>query len=167
MIQRKTQNPAYWGEEFTITPDDLQYLSTVLVEDELPRSAEDLGRALILDRCRQEEALIERAMSRGTPYQPKRSYKVGEQVVFPALSFRAAKVVGVRPGHNPEYGSFQVQAVAPEMIDQQMLAAAIVLPVVGPADVAAFSPDLLRLLQTTVNEISGFTVFNGVTSPGA
>ena len=108
LIQRKTQNPAYWGEEFTITPDDLQNLSTVLVEDELPRSAEDLGRALILDRCRQEEALIERAMSRGTPYQPKRGYKVGEQVVFPALGFRAAEVVGVRPGHNPEYGSFQV-----------------------------------------------------------
>ena len=108
MIRRKTQNPAYWGDEFTITPDDLQYLSTVLVEDELPRSAEELGRALILYRCRQEEALIERAMSRGTPYQPKRSYEIGEQVVFPALGYLAAKVIGVRAGHNPEYGQFQV-----------------------------------------------------------
>jgi len=108
LIQRKTQPPAYWGDEFTVTPDDLQYLSTLLVEDELPRSAEELGRALVLHRCREEEALIERALSEGTLYQPKRSYEVGERVVFPALGYRVGKVVGVRPGHNPEYTSFQV-----------------------------------------------------------
>ena len=108
MIQRKTQNPAYWGDEFTIAPEDLQYLSTALVEDELPRSAEELGRLLVLHRCRQEEALIERAISKGTPYQPKNSYQSGEVVIFPALSYRAAEVVGVRPGNNPEYGPFQV-----------------------------------------------------------
>jgi hypothetical protein len=108
LIQRKTQNPAYWGDEFTITPEDLQYLSTLLVEEELPRSAEELGRALVLHRCRQEEALIERAMSQGTPYKPKGRYEIGERVVFPALGYRAAEVVGVRDGHNPEYGPFRV-----------------------------------------------------------
>lgn len=108
MIQHKTQSPAYWGDEFRVTPEDLQHLSTLLVEEELPRSAEELGRALVLHRCRQEEALIERALSKGTPYQPKRSYEIGEQVVFPALGYRAAEVVGSRPGHNPEYGTFQV-----------------------------------------------------------
>ena len=108
MIQRETLNPTYWGDEFTVTPDDIQYLSTLLVEEELPRSAEKLGRALVLYRCRQEEALIERALSKGTPYQPKNSYEIGERAVFPALGYRVAEVVGVRPGHNPEYGSFQV-----------------------------------------------------------
>ena len=101
MIQRKTQDPTYWSDEFTITPDDSQYLSTLLVEDELPRSAEKLGQALILHRCQQEEALIERVMSKGTPYQPKRSYEIGEQAVFPALDYRVGEVVCVRPGHNP------------------------------------------------------------------
>lgn len=108
MIQRKTQRPDYWGDEFVITPDDLQYLSTLLVEDELPRSAAELGHMLILYRCQQEGALIERAMSRGTPYQPKRAYEEGEEVVFPVLDYRLGKVVGTRPGHNPEYGAFQV-----------------------------------------------------------
>ncbi len=108
MIQRKTQNPVYWGNEFTVSPDDLQHLSTLLVENELPRSADELGQALILHRCRQEETLIERAMSKGTPYQPKHSYEIGTQVVFPALDYRVGEVIGVRPGHNPEYGSFQV-----------------------------------------------------------
>jgi len=108
LIQRKTQTSDYWGNEFTITPDDLQYLSTLLVEDELPRSAVELGDALVLYRCQQEEALIERAMSQGTPYQPQRSYEENEQVVFPALGYRVGKVIGIRPGSNPEYGAFQV-----------------------------------------------------------
>ncbi len=123
LIQRKTQDPAYWGDEFTVTPDDLQYLSTLLVEDELPRSAEELGRALVLYRCRQEEALIEQALSRGTPYQPKRTYEVGEQVVFPVLGYRVGKVVGVRPGHNPEYDPFQVIKVEFEDGQRQEFAA--------------------------------------------
>jgi hypothetical protein len=108
LIQRKTQSPEYWGEEFTIDAEDLQYLSTLLVDKELPQSAEALARALVLHRCREEEALIERAMSRGTPYQPSRSYEVGELVVFPVLSYRVGEVTGVRDGHNPEYGSFRV-----------------------------------------------------------
>jgi hypothetical protein len=108
LIQRKTQDPAYWSDEFTVTSDDLQYLSTLLVDEELPRSAEDLGEALVLHHCQQEEVLIEQVMSKGTPYQPKRSYELGEQVVFPAVGYRIGEVVGVRSGHNPEYGPFRV-----------------------------------------------------------
>ena len=108
MTQWKTRYPAYWGDEFIVTSDDLQYLSTLLVEDELPRSAEELSRALVLHRCREEEALIERALSKGTPYRPSHSYEVDECVVFPVLGYRVGKVVGVRSGHNPEYDSFQV-----------------------------------------------------------
>jgi hypothetical protein len=108
LIRRRTRDPAYWDDEFTVTPDDLQYLSTLLVEDELPRSADELGQILVLHHCQQEEALIEQAMSEGTPYQPKRSYEKGERMVFPALGYRVGEVVGSRPGHNPEYGSFRV-----------------------------------------------------------
>jgi len=108
LIQRKTQDPAYWSDTFTIGPEDLQYLSALLVEDELPRSVDELSRALVLHRSRQEEAVIERALSKGTLYQPKRTYEVGEQVVFTALDYRVGKVVGVRPGRNPEYDDFQV-----------------------------------------------------------
>ena len=107
MIQRKTQNPTYWAS-YAIASEDLQYLSTLLVEDELPRSTEELSQALVRHRARQEEALIERALSEGTPYRPKQGYEVGERVVFPALGYRAGAVVAIRPGHNPEYDPFKV-----------------------------------------------------------
>jgi len=122
LIQRKTQNPVYWDEEFAVTPDDLQYLSTLLVEEELPRSAEELGKELILHHCRREETLIEQALSEGASYQPKHSYEEEEQVVFPALDYRVGEVVGIRPGRNPEYGSFQVIKVRFEEGDQREFA---------------------------------------------
>lgn len=76
------------------------------------------------------------------------------------------RVVLLRPIPETEYGSFQVQAIAPELIDAQMLAAAMVLPVVAPEDLFAFSDELLVLLQTAVNQISGFPVFPDVLVPG-
>ena len=108
LIRQRTQGPEYWGDGFTITPDDFQYLSTLLVDEELPRSAEELGGALVLHRYRQEQAVIERAISKGTVYRSDRSYTVGEKVVFEALGYRVGSVVGVRPGVNPELGPFQV-----------------------------------------------------------
>lgn len=112
MIRRRTQNSAYWNEKFTVTSGDLQYLSTLFLEDELPRTTQELSRELILHHARQEEAIIERALSTGSPYQPKRAYEVGERVVFPALDYRAGEVVNTRPGHNPEYDPFEVIQVA-------------------------------------------------------
>ncbi len=122
MIQRKTQSPTYWTD-YAITSEDLQYLSTLLVEDELPRSTEELSRALVQYHARQEEALIERALSEGTPYRPKRRYEVGERVVFPALGYLAGEVVGIRPGHNPEYDPFKVIKVEFEDGDEREFAA--------------------------------------------
>jgi len=69
-------------------------------------------------------------------------------------------VVILRPITESEFGSFQVQAIDAEMIDRQMLAAAIVLPALAPADVAGFSDELVGFLHRTVNRISGFAVFD-------
>jgi hypothetical protein len=111
LILRKTQDPAFWREEFSITPADLQYISTLLIENELPAPADELGRALVLHRYEEEEALIRRAASRGTPYRPALSYEVGEDIVFPVLDYRLGSVVRLRDGHNPEYGEFKVVQV--------------------------------------------------------
>jgi len=111
LIQRKTQASSYWAD-YAIASEDLQYLSTLLVDDELPRSTEELSEALVLHVARQEEALIDRALSQGTPYRPKESFEVGERVVFPAMGYRTGEVVDIRPGFNPEYEAFKVIKVA-------------------------------------------------------
>jgi hypothetical protein len=73
----------------------------------------------------------------------------------------------LRPISESEYGSFQVQAIGYQLIEQQMLAAAIVSPLVGEADIATFSQELIDFLQQQVNAISGFDVFDVVSLPPA
>lgn len=108
MIVRETQMAAYW-QEFAVDDRDLDYLYELFLEDDnRPRTSDDLTLALIRSRCEKEETLIERELARGTPFQPRESYEVGEQVVFPVLGYALGPVVGVRPGYNPKYGDFEV-----------------------------------------------------------
>ncbi len=74
----------------------------------------------------------------------------------------------LRPITEPEYGAFQIQAIGYQIIERQMLAAAIVLPHVDEEDVGGFSPELVGFLRQQVNAISGFEVFDVIslsTSP--
>ena len=83
-----------------------------------------------------------------------------EQQLFAILLSGTECVLIMRPLTESEYGSFQVQAISYQIIEQEMLAAAIVMPVVTPTDVATFSSDLVTFLQQQVNAISGFDAFN-------
>lgn len=66
----------------------------------------------------------------------------------------------LRPITESEYGTFQIQAIGIDIIEMQMLAAAIVLPFVDESDIAGFTPDLIAFLKEQVNAISGFEVFD-------
>lgn len=108
MVSKETKMPAYW-QEFTVEDQDLDYLYELFLEgDNRPLTTEDLTLALIRKRCEREEELIKEKLAKGTIFQPKASYEVGQQVVFPALGYALASVVGVRPGYNPKYGDFEV-----------------------------------------------------------
>ncbi len=108
MIQRATQSPEYWGQNFAVQPDDLDHLLNRFFDDELPRSIDELALELMRYRCQREEAALRRELIKGSLYQPKGSYAIGEQIVFPALQFAVGKVVAVREGIDPEAGPFKV-----------------------------------------------------------
>jgi len=90
-----------------------------------------------------------------------------EQPLYAVILPDTYLCVILRPISESEYGSFQIQAIGYQLIEQQMLAAAIVSPLVGEADMAAFSQELIDFLQQQVNAISGFDVFNVVSLPPA
>ncbi len=107
MIQRKTQEAEYW-QSFSLSPEDVEHLHTLLLDAEQPLSTRALAQALISERCRQEEANLRAELGRGTIFQPKKRFQIGEKVIFPALDFRLGEVTAVRPGRNPEFGEFEV-----------------------------------------------------------
>jgi hypothetical protein len=108
VFQRRTQTAHYWGEGFRFSEDDVAYLTELLLDRELPASTDELVDALIVHRCRKEEAELRARMAEGALYQPREDFDVGQQVIFPALDFASATVVEKRAGRNPEHGEFNV-----------------------------------------------------------
>lgn len=111
MLHRLTLTECYWRQGFSVGPGDLEYINNLLLEEERPLAIEALTRAVIRHRVEQEEAALQEMLAKGLVYQPSETYQVGETLVFPALKLSTGSVTALRPGHNPEYGQFQVAEV--------------------------------------------------------
>lgn len=97
-----------WIRDFTVTDDDIEYLTSLLFEREIPLGLDEMARALVERRIEQEAAAQRERFKDVTPYNPAKAYQVGQRVVFPMFDYQVAQVVGVRPGENPDYESFSV-----------------------------------------------------------
>ncbi len=112
MIQRQAQSAEYWGEGFSLTPQDLEYLNNLLLEAETPLGTDDIALAVLRHRVEKEEQRIEKqVLNGGAVYLPRDSYTTGQELVFPALDYARGRVVAVRSGGNPEQGVFEVISV--------------------------------------------------------
>jgi len=110
VIQRKTQTAEYW-QGFTLAPSDIEFLHNLLLDAEQPMPTRALAEALIGEHSRREEAELRAELGRGVVYQPKKRFALGDKIIFPSLDFRLGEVIELRPGHNPEYGEFEVITV--------------------------------------------------------
>ncbi|HLY29036.1 MAG TPA: hypothetical protein VKQ72_22010 [Aggregatilineales bacterium] len=117
MLPRLIQSPAYWTGSFKITRPDVEFLFSQFLEQERPLSNRDLALRLIRHRIGQEEEKLKKQIERGTLFQPREKYKVGQMLVFPALDYALGKVLHKRPGQNAEDGEFTVIEV--EFEDKQ------------------------------------------------
>lgn len=111
MLQRKTQTAAFWRDQFEVTAEDLEFLHTLLLDAQTPKSRQELAQALIEEYLRRENTTIETELAKGQMYLPQENYAVGQTLVFPALDFAVGAVVAIRPGQNPEHGDFDVITV--------------------------------------------------------
>jgi len=103
-----TLPPDYWSH-FTLSKADLEFLSNYLFEKETPLTEKELVPVLVAERIRRErEALTARQRGGSRVYLPAETYKVGESLIFPTLDWQKGNVTRVRPGKNPEVGSFEV-----------------------------------------------------------
>lgn len=108
MVRQKQNQPTEWTGELALTDDDVAFLYEWLHQQGRPSATKDLALALIGQRLAEQSKAVQARLSRGEAYQPKKSYSVGQTIVFPALDFAAGKVVGIRDGVNPAYPPFKV-----------------------------------------------------------
>lgn len=98
----------YW-DDFKLQDQDVEYLYNYLLEKEEPQPTRELVKALIAERIRiEKEAIEQNHTAKGDIYQPKNSYSLNQQLVFPAMDWRTGKVISVREGSNYELGEFRV-----------------------------------------------------------
>lgn len=111
MNQPQTQTAEYWGNDFQITDSDIEEIYNGILEAERPQTAGQIARVIMEYRVAEEKARLKQVLTGRSIYQPKNSYSVGDELVFPALKFAQATVTNVREGYDPQIGKFNVISV--------------------------------------------------------
>ena len=102
----------YWTK-FQITKQDVESLHTHLFEIETPLTAHDLALVFVSGRIKDERAAqANQRQAGGKTYLPKDTFVEGDELVFPALDWQPGRVIAIRAGENPEFGSFGVITVS-------------------------------------------------------
>ncbi|MGQ0604902.1 MAG: hypothetical protein ACT4QE_24745, partial [Anaerolineales bacterium] len=111
MNDRQSTSAEYWGATFAINDADLDLVYNKLLEDETPLTTEEMARFIIDKRIAREAEAAKQREQGAVPYLPKDSYTVGQMLAFTKPRVLMGTVVGLRPGHNPEWGEFDVITV--------------------------------------------------------
>lgn len=115
----------YW-DTLELEEQDIETLYNQLLESEMPMTSRELVEILVRERIRSEKLLIEQQRSSGGDlYRPADTYQLDQTLVFPALSWRKARVIDVRSGRNPDVGKFDVIKVSFEDGDEKEYAAGL------------------------------------------
>ena len=79
-MQRKTQTPAYWQGQFTVSNKDIEAIYNQILEENRIFQLDEIALNLVTRQCRAEEFAARSEFQQGKLYQPKESYAIGEQV---------------------------------------------------------------------------------------
>jgi hypothetical protein len=108
----------HWAQTFTVSDDDIDYLTGLLLEREVPLRTDELARALVEHKLRHEASVLEDKFKDVHVYNPAHAYDVDQKVIFPALNYAVATIVETRDGINADYGDFKVMRVRFDDSDQ-------------------------------------------------
>lgn len=107
----KFPSPELDWEQFQVRPEDLEFLSSYLLEVETPLGPEELAVQLIKERLRRETEAEASRQATQKIYLPKEHYSEGDTIVFPALDWTSGHVIRVRPAQTFNGNSFAVVQV--------------------------------------------------------
>ncbi|MBW8011035.1 MAG: hypothetical protein FVQ83_07325 [Chloroflexi bacterium] len=108
MLTDFTLNEEYW-DNFALKETDIEFINNHLLELETPLSPHNLIAVLIAERIQHERQTAEEQKITGSRvYIPEETYEAGESLIFPAMEWQTAKVLGVRPGMSITPEEFEV-----------------------------------------------------------
>ena len=168
--------PADYWSKLEITKQDVDSLQAYLFELETPLTTRDLTTVFVAQRLKAEqEARARQREAAGRVYLPREQYKVGDELVFPALDWKRGHVTAKRPAVNPEMSSFDVMTVAMDGGSHLMFASNLLQhvlndePVATPEDqeanaeaiVEEYGAEIERKLETAFKQDTGLVSIAG------
>ena len=73
LVQRKTQTPAYWQSQFTVSNKDIESIYNQILEENRIFKLDDIALTLVRRQCQAEELAARSEFQQGKLYQPKES----------------------------------------------------------------------------------------------
>ena len=101
----------HWAYSFSISADDIENITNLLLEKETPLSSVELAAEII--RTREDEERQRQAQEyNGTKvYRPAESYRVGDRLTFSLLNYATGRVVSIRAGRSTDLSPITVAEV--------------------------------------------------------
>ncbi len=96
---------------FRIEPEDVDYISNLLLEQERPLATVTLARMVVQGRLDAERRILQERFRNARFYNPAEACATGDRLIFPALNYAAGEVVGQRAGNHPGREPFTVISV--------------------------------------------------------
>ncbi|HYO87197.1 MAG TPA: hypothetical protein VER79_01045 [Candidatus Limnocylindrales bacterium] len=97
-----------WARDFLVTQDDLDFITSLLLDRETPLTTQALTAELVEHRLELEAAQVNEQYRGVRVFNPADSYEQGQRILFPALEEAIGTVEAVRPGNNSSYGEYEV-----------------------------------------------------------
>lgn len=101
----------HWAHSFSISAEDIDHITNLLLEKETPLSSKDLAIALVGLRLEEKRAEIKAQYKGTTVYRPAKSYSIGDRLIFSTMDYATATVTEIRDGIPTNGDSFRVAAV--------------------------------------------------------
>jgi len=73
----QSQTEAFWRDDYQVGEEDLDLVTSLILEAGKPQSADVLVTAIIMRRIKRERQALAQMAARGDLYQPMKSYERG------------------------------------------------------------------------------------------
>lgn len=101
----------HWAHNFSISSEDIDHITNLLLEKETPMSSAQLATVLVEMRVEEQQTKLKEQYEGTKVYQPSASYEVGDRLLFPFMDNETATVTDIRDGNSPDEAVFRVAAV--------------------------------------------------------
>lgn len=111
MLQDIKLDSEYW-ESFSLSNSDVDEIFSLLLEKEIPLSAEELVKFITSIHIQKQISFLEEQKKKqGNIFLPKNEFNVDDELIFPILNGDSGKVIKIRDGVNPDFEDLKVLEV--------------------------------------------------------